>query len=98
MKKPPLILWSAQSRSDLLKIAERISQDKKEAAIHWLEKVEQKVLRLKQFPLSGRIVPELSRPEIREIIVGSYRVIYKYALHRISILSVFHSAKSMKTE
>ncbi|WP_417784423.1 type II toxin-antitoxin system RelE/ParE family toxin [Terasakiella pusilla] len=34
------------------------------------------VERLADFPESGRMVPELGSPRIRELIFGTYRVIY----------------------
>ncbi|MGM0539773.1 MAG: type II toxin-antitoxin system RelE/ParE family toxin [Thermodesulfobacteriota bacterium] len=35
------------------------------------------VERLTSFPNSGRIVPEIRDPVIREIVFGSYRIIYR---------------------
>ena len=35
-----------------------------------------RIERLSRFPQSGRLVPELRRADIREIIHGGYRVIY----------------------
>ena len=36
-----------------------------------------KVKSLEQFPEIGRVVPEFGNPVIREIVVRSYRVIYR---------------------
>lgn len=33
--------------------------------------------RLAEFPRSGRIVPELGREDVREILIQSYRIIYR---------------------
>lgn len=86
------IIWSPRAKKDLCKIIDYIAKDKKMAALKWARNIQKKVLRLQQFPYSGVIVPELDRPEIREVIVGSYRVIYKVS-GTISILTVFHGAK-----
>lgn len=40
-------------------------------------KVFEAVDRLELFPESGRVVPELNRKEIREVIIGNYRIIYR---------------------
>ena len=45
------------------------------------------------FPCSGQIVPELGREEIRELLKGDYRIIYRVAEHRVEILTVYHSAR-----
>lgn len=49
--------------------------------------------RLELFPESGRIVPELNRKEIREVIFGSYRIIYRIRDKLVEILTVYHSAR-----
>ena len=87
------IVWSPQARRDLNRIVTLISQDKKAAAVRWAKTIEKKVFRLARFPKSGRVVPELRREEIREIVVGDYRVIYKLE-KTIAILTVFHGARS----
>jgi toxin ParE1/3/4 len=33
---------------------------------------------LREFPLSGRMVPEYERPEVRELVEGPYRILYRY--------------------
>lgn len=88
------ILWSPQAREDLTHIVELISKDKTVAALKWAQTVYKKISRLQRFPRSGRMVPELGRPEIREVIVGDYRIIYKIE-SRISILTIFHGAKNL---
>jgi plasmid stabilization system protein ParE len=38
----------------------------------------------------GRIVPELSRPDVREIFHGAYRIIYGISKGEVHILTVRH--------
>ncbi len=38
----------------------------------------------------GRIVPEIGDPNIRELIVYSYRLIYEVSSSRIEMLAVIH--------
>ena len=89
------ILWSPKALKDLHQIVTLISKDKKKTSLQWAHGVYKKVSRLKHFPHSGRIVPEVGRSDIREVIVGSYRIIYK-AGSIVSILTVFHGAKTLK--
>ena len=56
----------------------------------------QAVERLENFPLSGRIVPEFGQEYIREIIFGSYRIVYLVGEEEVSILTVFHSSRLLK--
>ena len=45
------------------------------------------------FPCSGQIVRELGREEIRELLKGNYRIVYRVAEDRVEILTVYHSAR-----
>lgn len=71
------VIWSSLAITRVNEIVDFISFDKPDAARKWVEQIFNKIERLKQFPYSGRVVPELNRTEIREIIYGNYRIIYK---------------------
>jgi len=49
--------------------------------------------RVADFPGSGRVVPEVAPSDVREILLGSYRVIYRVRRDLIEILAVFHGAR-----
>lgn len=49
--------------------------------------------RLSRFPESGRIVPELNRPDVREVIVSPYRVVYRYRSGVVDIATVFRASR-----
>lgn len=49
--------------------------------------------RLSLFPHSGRIVPEVADPMIREVIQGSYRIVYRLIREEVHILTVHHAAR-----
>ena len=51
------------------------------------------VQRLADFPNSGKIVSELNKPDIREILFGNYRIIYRVKNDLIEILTVYHGAR-----
>jgi hypothetical protein len=44
------------------------------------------------FPLSGQMVPEYQREDVREIIEYSYRILYQVGDSTISILTLIHGA------
>ncbi|MBI2340645.1 MAG: type II toxin-antitoxin system RelE/ParE family toxin [Deltaproteobacteria bacterium] len=88
------VVWSEKAASDLRQIKNFISYDKPQAARSLIEKIKSRAERLTRFPQSGRIVPELSRNEIREIVVGNYRVIYKLSGRRVLILTVFEAHRT----
>jgi plasmid stabilization system protein ParE len=62
----------------------------------FVERVFAATERLSHFPRSGRIVPEMGVEEIREVIVQSYRVIYRVVLEEVEILTVHHGARPLR--
>ena len=54
--------------------------------------------RLAQFPKSGRVVPEIGRDDVREVIVQSYRVIYRLLPEEVEILTVHHGARLLQID
>jgi len=57
-------------------IARYIAEDNPDAAVQWVDDLFSTVGRLADFPKSGGMVPEVGSPRIRELIFGTYRVIY----------------------
>ncbi len=48
---------------------------------------------LQSFPDSGRIVPECNDPQIREVIVGAYRIVYRRRPESVEIATVFRASR-----
>lgn len=48
---------------------------------------------LVSFPHSGRKVPEVDNPAIRELIHKKYRIVYEIRGEQVSVLTVFHSSR-----
>ena len=44
-------------------------------------------------PHAGRVVPEFDRDDIREVIVGNYRIVYRVRATEVLVLTVFESHK-----
>jgi plasmid stabilization system protein ParE len=51
------------------------------------------VERLESFPQSGRVVPEKKDPQVREILLGNYRIIYRLREHMAELLTIHHGAR-----
>jgi len=59
----------------------------------WLVRLFERVAALEQFPDAGRRVPELDRDDLREIIVGPYRVVYRRRPDIVEVVGVHHHAR-----
>lgn len=92
------LLWAPLSLKRMQEIADYIAADNLSAAHDWVDSVFQKVDLLKKNPEIGRIVPEIGRPDIRELLHGNYRIIYSYFSKQISILTVRHFKQILPTK
>ena len=84
------VVWSPLALERVEAIADYIAEDNVDAARVFLIDIFAAVGRLRSFPQSGRSVPEVNRPDIREIIFKKYRVIYRVGRQQVSILTVRH--------
>jgi len=75
-----------------------IARDKPEAARRWAMRLLDRVERLAAFPASGRVVPELGRSEVRELIHESHRVIYRIGKDAVRVLTVRHVAQLLDAD
>jgi len=87
------LVWSPQALRDLEAVRAYIALDSTLYADLTVRRVVAAVERLKAFPESGRIVPERNSPDIREIIVGRYRVVYRRKLGVVEIVTVFRGSR-----
>jgi len=93
---PSKISWTRQSREDLRAVRNHIARDAPATASAYVRRLQESVGRLRDFPFSGEVVPEIGREEIREVIQGNYRLIYRVSESRVDILTVFHGARILR--
>lgn len=86
---------SPSARSDIRDIVRYISFDAPQRALSFGRFLVSKIRLLGQFPELGRIVPEFSDSTIREIVVRSYRVIYRvdHVHQKIEVVRFWHGAR-----
>jgi toxin ParE1/3/4 len=87
--------WSDFAREDLDSLVAYISRDSMFYAKTFAEKIVLATRRLKQFPQSGRMIPESDDKTLREIIVQGYRVMYRLEEERVLILTVMHGRRDL---
>lgn len=68
------------------------------AALNWVDALFDKVEILKVGAEIGRKVPELNRNDVRELIFGNYRIIYRILKNKIAILTVRHFKQILPLE
>ena len=90
--------WSPLANEQIDAAVDRIAQENPAAALDWLERVLAGARRLARFPNSGRMVPEIQREDIREIIVSPYRVMYRRKEDLVEIAAIRHEAREFDEE
>lgn len=73
------IVWTDQAIQDLTDIGEYIANDSERYDRELVQSLFESVNFLKSHAKAGRIVPEYRLTYLRELIRGSYRVVYKIA-------------------
>lgn len=92
------VVWTERARRHLRAIHDYIAEDSEHYAIRTVDRITRKSASLARHPLSGHRVPEYERqagPELRQILQGNYRIIYRVRPDVVQILAVIHAARQM---
>lgn len=92
------VRWTQRSIQDLKDIAYFIAQDSPEAARRWIARLQERARKAAPVPRSGRKVPELGREDVREVLLGNYRIIYRLYPKYIEVLTVFEGHRLFPAE
>ena len=92
------LIWSPQAVEDVKAIRSYVARDSQHYANLLVERIVAAVDRLEVFPLSGRVVPEVGDESLREVVYGSYRIVYRLKPEAVEIVTVFHSARVLRLE
>ena len=83
------VSWTLQALADLEEIGAHIERDDPVAAARWIDKLMTAAEEAGRFPHGGRRVPELDRDDVRERVVGAYRIVYWLRGDALEVLTVF---------
>jgi plasmid stabilization system protein ParE len=87
------LIWSPLADAQVDDAVAFIAADDPAAARAWLERLLERVRSLADYPDAGRMVPELQREDVRELIVPPYRVIYRRTAYAVEIAAIRHGAR-----
>jgi toxin ParE1/3/4 len=91
------LIWSPTAVKDIGNIAEYIAKDSLKAANLQTNRFFEKTEILENYPLIGSFVPELNDKNYRQLLVNSYRIIYKIISDtEVHILTVHHQARLLE--
>lgn len=90
------IRWSPQAADDLVAIRDFIARDSEHYAKLVVQRLAAAIELLASNPKMGRVVPELGDPDVREVIVGAYRVVYRCRPDAVEVVTIFHGARQLR--
>lgn len=90
------VIWSKESLERLIEIEKYIARDSPDRAVRFINKLIDRAEMISDYPYQGRIVPEFSLNEIREVILKGYRIVYRIGEGQIEILTVFEGHQRLK--
>jgi len=90
------IVWSRRAAQDLESIAEYIATDSPAYAGIVLKSIVNQTKILERFPQAGRKVPEFDDETIRELVVYSYRIIYRLQEDEALVVAVIHGKRILQ--
>lgn len=92
------ILWSSRAVEDLVEIGKYIATDDRRVARLWVARLKERTAALALSPGMGRQVPELGRDDVRELIEGNYRIVYRTTPAAVEILPIFEGHRTLRLD
>jgi toxin ParE1/3/4 len=93
-----MVRWTYTSKIDLLQIYNYIAKDSGFYAKKVVNDIVDKSDYLANFPNLGRKVEEMDDDNLREVIVYSYRMIYRVVEDGVNILAIVHCKRTLTGE
>jgi len=88
--------WTHTAKADLQSIWDYIARDSVFYADKFIDELLLSADILVDFPEVGRIIPEINDPNSREIIHGSYRIMYNIRDEGVYVTQITHGARDFK--
>lgn len=92
------VIWAPSALDDIDAIAEYIARDSVYRASLFVSRIIEAADRLQEFPMSGRVIPEIGEQSCREIFYGSYRIMYRVEGSDVWIAGVVHGARDWRPD
>ena len=93
-----MVIWTKPARVDLKHIHDFIAEDSKHYARKVAQEIPEKTDILNRLPNIGKMVPELRKPEIQELHIYSYRIMYEFKNDQCYVLTVIHKRQDFSAE
>ncbi len=91
------LIWTEKAISSLETIHDFIAKDSVQYANYHSRKIIESLNMLIHFPEAGKLLPEFSQTSYRQILAGSYRIIYRFDRSKniVYIINIVHGSRLM---
>ena len=93
-----MVRWTYTSKLDLKQIYNYIAKDSLYYAKKVINDIVEKSEQLDMFPNIGRKVEEVNEEELKEIIIYSYRLIYRIVEDGVNIVALVHCRQNLTSD
>ena len=90
------IIWTDPAWDDVENAADYIARDSEFYGAAFVQEIKEAAASLANFAERGQIVPEFDDESIRELLVRSYRLVYKVSEKQVFILTLVHGAQRLR--
>ena len=92
------VIWTKEALERLADIEEFIAKNSPDRAEKFINYLIKRGESISKNPQLGRIVPEISNHQIREIIVKKHRIVYRTGKDNLEILTVFEGHRLLRID
>lgn len=83
------------ARADLRAIREGRAQYSEDSATELAFALIRRLRQIRDFPASGRMVPELQHPNLREVLEQGFRILYEVFPDRVEVFGIVSSRQQL---
>ena len=91
------VVWSWRARSDARLALEFIRKESPQAARRFAQALVAAAQSLAEFSKRGREVPELANPDVRELLLSRYRLVYEVLPDRVAVVRIIHASREFRS-
>lgn len=92
------VTWTEHAYAQLDEAMTFIARDRPDTAMEWLERLLNAGASLSELSDRGRVVPEIARNDMRELIISPYRLIYRVGSNEVLITMVVHERRELRAD
>ena len=90
------VVWTERAWERLTEIEAFVARDHPKAAVRLVDKLIARGDALGRYPDRGRKLPEIPDSGLREIVVNSYRIVYRRTPRTVEVLTVFEGHRLLR--